>query len=110
MRQLLMDEISRPKMKAVETYLPQRAVPSGMEKIFWLELPDDLLSPLQMEHKGCGPHYLAVETGKDFVKFEFLVRCRNRFRCDCIGFATPDQERFLLDFAREMVRELEITT
>jgi hypothetical protein len=110
MRQLLVDEIPRPKMKAVESYLGEKAVPSGMEKIFWLEIPDHLLSLLQKEHKDCGPHYLAVEVGQAFVKFEFLVRCRNRFRCDCIAFATPDQESYLLEFARTMIRELEITT
>lgn len=93
-------------MKKVEAYLATKAECSGLAKVFWLLLPERLLSPQQREHQDCGPHYLAIETGRDFVKFEFLVRCRNRFRCDCIAFATPEQETFLLDFAKTLIREL----
>jgi hypothetical protein len=70
----------------------------------------DLLSPLQWEHDACGPHYLAIETGKDFVKFEFLVRARNKFRCECIGYANAAQESFLLKFAHTLVAELDLKT
>ncbi len=86
MRQFLVDEIPRRKMEEIEVYLKEKAVSSGMEDIYWLEIPDGLLSPIQEEHKSCGPHYLAVETGQDFVKFEFLVRCRKRLRCDCVQY------------------------
>lgn len=108
MRQYLIDEIPRPLMPKVEAYLGSKAQPSGLEQIFWLPLPESLLSPVQRAHKACGPHYLAVETGRDFVKFEFLVRSRNRFRCECIAFATPEQEAFLLDFAKALIHDLEL--
>jgi hypothetical protein len=106
MRQFLIDEIPRPMMKKIEAYLESKAQATGLERIFWLPLPESLLSPTQKAHQACGPHYLAIETGRDFVKFEYLVRCRNRFRCDCIAFATPEQETFLLDFARALIRDL----
>ncbi len=110
MRQYLIDEIPRTQMGAVEAYLKERAVPSGLEKVYWLELPEELLSPRQKEHRACGPHYLAVETGKEFVKFELLVRCRNRFRCECLAFATREQEAFLLDFVHTLIRDLQLST
>jgi len=106
MRQFLVDEIPHRQMEAIEDYLKEKTVVSGLEKIFWLEIPEDLLSPLQLEHKDCGPHYLAVELGQDFLKFEFLVRSRKRLRCDCVQYVTPVQETFLLNFARTLIQTL----
>jgi hypothetical protein len=108
MRQFLIDEISRRPMEEVEAYLKKKTVSSGMEEIFWLEIPEGLLSPIQEEHKTCGPHYLAIETGQDFVKFEFLVRCRKRLRCDCVQYATPAQETFLLNFAHTLIQAFDL--
>lgn len=108
MRQFLVDEIPRRLMEEIDAYLKERVVPSGLDKVYWLELPPDLLSPLQRDHPHCGPHYLAIELGKDFVKFEFLVRSRQRLRCDCVHYATPVQETFLLNFAQTLIQALDL--
>ncbi|MBI4766129.1 MAG: hypothetical protein HY787_16275 [Deltaproteobacteria bacterium] len=108
MRQFLVDEIPRRQMEEIEVYLKEKTVSSGMKEIFWLEIPERLLSPVQEEHKACGPHYLAIETGQDFIKFEFLVRCRNRLRCDCVQYATPPQETYLMDFAHTLIQGLDL--
>jgi hypothetical protein len=110
MRQYLIDEIPKKEMERVRDYLAERTRATGLQGIFWLELPRDLLSPLQWEHADCGPHYLAIETGKDFVKFEFLVRGQNKFRCECIQYATPEQEAYLLRFAQTLIKELDLKT
>ncbi len=108
MRQFLVDEIPRKQMEEVEVYLKEKTVSSGMEEIFWLEIPEGLRSPIQVEHRICGPHYLAIETGDDFVKFEYLVRCRKRLRCDCVHYATPAQEAYLLTFAHTLIQALDL--
>jgi hypothetical protein len=108
MRQFLIDEIPRRKMEEIEFYLKDKIIPSGLADLFWLEIPEALLSEVQEAHKACGPHYLAVEKGKDFVKFEFLVRCRQRLRCDCVQYVTPDQEAYLLSFAHELIQDLSL--
>ncbi len=108
MRQLLIDEIPRRQMEEIEVYLKEKTVSSAMERIFWLEIPERLLSPVQEGHKTCGPHYLAIETGKDFIKLEFLVRCRERLRCDCVQYATPRQETYLMDFAQALIQALDL--
>jgi hypothetical protein len=109
MRQFLVDEIPRRQMAGIKAYLEEKADSSGLEGIYWLEIPKDLLAPVQWEHLGCGPHYLAIELGQDFLKFEFLVRCRQRLRCDCVQFASPAQETFLLTFAHTMIEALSLT-
>ena len=109
MRQFLVDEIPRRQMEGIKAYLEEKADSSGLEGIYWLEIPKDLLAPVQWEHSGCGPHYLAIELGLDFLKFEFLVRCRTRLRCDCVQFATPAQETFLMTFAHSLIETLSLT-
>ena len=108
MRQLMIDEIPRKQMEAVVSYLEEKTEPSGLDKIYWLEVPADLLAPVQWEHRECGPHYWAIELGKEFLKFEFLVRCRQRLRCDCVQYATPAQEAFLMKFARTLIEALSL--
>ena len=110
MRQYVIDEIRRADMERVRAYLAERTQATGMTEIYWLALPPDLLSPAQWEHQDCGPHYLAIETGQDFVKFEFLVRARNKFRCECIEYANPAQEAFLLQFAHTLIETLALKT
>jgi hypothetical protein len=108
MRQFVIDEIPRRQREEIEFYLKDKTVSSGMEDLFWLEIPEGMLSTIQSEHQTCGPHYFAIETGKNFVKFEFLVRCRLRLRCDCVQYATPGQEAYLLNFAHTLIQELDL--
>jgi hypothetical protein len=110
MRQYLLDEIPAGPMTAIKVYLKERTLSSTLDEIFWLELPENLLSPLQREHQACGPHYLAIEIGKGFIKFECLVRSQEKFRCDCIQYATAPQEAFLLEFAHSLIRDLQLNT
>jgi hypothetical protein len=110
MRQYVIDEIQKKDMERVRVYLADRCQATALTEIFWLELPPDLLSPLQWEHQDCGPFYLALEIGKDFVKFEFLVRARNKFRCDCFQYANPAQEAFLLQFVHMLIEDLALKT
>ena len=110
MRQYLIDEIPKKEMEKVRDYLEARTLSTGLKEIFWLELPRDLLSPFQWEHQACGPHYLAIETGKDFIKFEFLVRGQNKFRCECINYTTAEQETYLLRFAHTLIEALHLKT
>lgn len=110
MRQYLLDEIPKKEMERLRDYLQTHTRPSALEEIFWLELPSDLLGPVQWEHRACGPHYLAIELGQDFIKFEFLVRARNNFRCDCIQYANPAQENFLIQFAHTLIEKIDLKT
>ncbi len=115
MRQYMLDEISRSDTSRVRDYLNEHAAAAGLEGIWWVDLPEDLLSPEQFEHRDCRPFRFAVELGEpdvgdSFVRFEFLVRSREKMRCACIGYATRVQRDFILAFADRLVDDLALRT
>lgn len=110
MRQYVIDEISLNDIKTISDYLKIAARESPLPGLFWVDLPEDLLTPLQYGHQDCKPFCFSIETGEDFVKFEFLVRSRQTLRCDCNGYANKAQRDFILNFADKMLSEKQIRT
>lgn len=110
MRQYMLDEISRNDIPRVREYLQEHAIAAGLEGIWWVDLPEDLLSPEQFSHRDCRPHRFAVELGDNFVRFEFLIRSKQTMRCTCIGYATRPQRDFILAYADRLVEELALRT
>jgi len=105
----LLDEISAPNMEVIRKYLEENAIKSGMEKIFWVQIPNDLLSTIQYEHKECQPYAFAVELGKDWIRLEFLIRSLTHMQCHCSGYCTEEQRNFLIGFADKMIDTLNIS-
>ncbi|MFA5110666.1 MAG: hypothetical protein WC443_04595 [Desulfobaccales bacterium] len=110
MRHYTLDEIVRNDMPRVREYLHEHAIAARLEDIWWVDLPEDLLSPEQFSHPNCRPFRFAVEVGDDFVRFEFLIRTEQSMRCTCIGYATRAQRDFILAFADRLVEELALRT
>ena len=110
MRQYLLDEIKRSDYQRLHDYLNEHAQASGLQDIWWVDLPTDLLSPEQFEHQDCQPFRFAIELGDDFVRVEFLIRSRNTMRCSCIGYATRQQRDFILAFTDRLVDDLVLKT
>jgi hypothetical protein len=109
-RQYLLDEISRQDIPRVRAYLHEHAAASSLEDIWWVDLPEDLLSPEQFEHRGCRPFRFAVELGENFVRFEFLIRSRETMRCTCVGYATRQQRDYILAQADRLLEDLALRT
>ncbi|MGQ9688648.1 MAG: hypothetical protein ACUVXF_07690 [Desulfobaccales bacterium] len=110
MRQYLLDEISRSDYPRLRDYLSEHAQASGLQDIWWVDLPEDLLSPDQFEHHDCQPFRFAIELGDTYLRIEFLIRSRNTMRCSCIDYATRSQRDFILAFADRLVEELGLKT
>jgi len=115
MRQYLLDEIGRGDLPRVRQYLKEHATASSLEDIWWVDLPEDLLSPEQFAHRDCRPFRFAVEVGEQevgdsFVRFEILIRSREKMRCTCIDYATRQQRDFILAFADRLVEALVLRT
>jgi hypothetical protein len=110
MRQYQLDEIPRSDISQIRDYLNQHAAAAGLDGIWWVDVPEDMLSPTQFDHRDCWPHRFAVELGDDFVRFEFLIRSLKTMRCACIGYATRQQRDFILAFADRLTEELALRT
>jgi len=105
MRQYLIDEISFLERDNLDSYLKRTLKPGGLEGVFFLTIPPDLLGADQLGHEDCGPFYCVILLEQTSIRFEFLIRSASTMRCSCIAQATPAQRQFILDFADRMLAE-----
>ena len=105
MRQYVIDQLSREERTNIESYLNRTLQPGPMSGIYWIEIPQDLLSGDQCGHKECGPYFFAVELEDEAVCFELLIRSQSNLHCSCIAYATPAQRDFVLRFVDQMLEE-----
>jgi hypothetical protein len=105
MRQYMIDEISFLERDNLDSYLKRTLKPGGLEGVFFLGVPPDLLGPEQQAHEQCGPFTFTVILEQSSLRFELLVRGASNMHCSCIAWATPAQRQFVLDFADRMLQE-----
>ncbi len=108
MRQFVVDELNQAEMEQLEIFLKERCESAGLDGMYWLQLPAELLTTHQKEHTDCLPLYTAVELGRNFIRFEMLARSRNKLRCSCVAFVTPDQRKFVLKFIDDLLLDADI--
>ncbi|WP_028575155.1 hypothetical protein [Desulfonatronovibrio hydrogenovorans] len=109
MRSYLIQEINNQDMPRILEKIKQEAFESPVEGLFWLALPGHLLSSEQSSHSAdCGPHYMALETGPDWIKLELLIRCKQKIRCDCICYALPEQREHMINFLDQLIRNQDV--
>ena len=110
MRTYLIDEIVSSELEKINVFLKENAISSNLDHLFWVRMPDDLLSETQFEHKNCRPHVFAVELGQDWIKLELFVRTLKSIRCDCPAYSTPIQRDYIFKFGDGIIEQLKIRT
>ncbi|HDZ89950.1 MAG: hypothetical protein JRJ09_12715 [Deltaproteobacteria bacterium] len=110
MRTYLIDELSPPDMEKIRGFLRDHTTHSSLDQIFWVRIPDDLLSETQFQHRECQPHVFAMELGPDWVRMELFVRTLKSMRCHCPAYCTTQQRNFIFNFADSMIKRLKIRT
>ena len=55
MRQYMIDEISFLEHDTLDSYLKRTLKPGGLEGVYFLSLPPDLIGPEQVGQGDCGP-------------------------------------------------------
>lgn len=110
MRSYLIDEIGPSDVKKISDYLKRNAAASSLDQIFWVTIPNDILSQTQFQHRDCQPHAFAVELGLNWIKLEFFIRSMKNMRCTCPGYGTRQQQAFIISFAHSMIEQLDICT
>ena len=109
MRQYVIDQLGREERANIESYLNRTLKSGPVEGLYWIEVPQDLLSGEQLGHEECGPFFFAVELEAESVCFELLIRSQSNLHCSCIAYATPSQRDFVLRFVDQMLAEEHIT-
>jgi len=97
-------------LRRIRRFLSEKAISSGLDTLFWVEVPNSLLTPLQQEHLPCQPHVFAVETGQSHVKAELYLRTLRDMRCPCQDYCTLQQARFIMEWVNSMLKDLSIRT
>ena len=108
MKQYLLDGLRLNDHKKLKDYLDKNLESSPLGGIYWLELDEDLLTPLQKSHADCQPHMFALMLEETYLSCEFLVRIKKNIKCDCMGYATREQRNWLMDQADAILDKLDI--
>ncbi len=113
MRNYLIEDLVDEHFNKIKEHLAGQGYAGPIEDIFYLPLPEALLTEEQKEHREeCGPHILCLEAIEDLagnkLKMELLVRGQSKIRCSCITYCTPEQRNHMLDFLDEMIKGLDI--
>ena len=109
MRSYQIDEFTPEQIETIIQRFTAKGYASTIPQLFQIPLPDNLAGPEQKEHAAsCGPFYMALETGRDWIRLEFLVRARQILRCSCVSYATQDQRDYMMDTLDATLREWDI--
>jgi len=111
MRSYFIDGFIPGELERLVERLEQMELSAGMEDLYWLPVPCNLLTPLQKAHeRDCGPYALALEILDAALRLELLVRARNRLRCDCVAYATPELIAHMTAYLHGLLDELKIVS
>ncbi|MFO8030943.1 MAG: hypothetical protein R6U22_00200 [Desulfohalobiaceae bacterium] len=109
MRSYFIEDVEPEKMQELAGYLQQEGYQGPIDDIYWFQLPLEVLSSLQKEHlQDCGPYIVSLELGKDWLKLELLLRARNTFRCNCVGYADSGQRDYCICLLEDILERLNI--
>ena len=110
MKQYVIDEIKAADHEKIKAYLDAEFGPAEMGGIYWIPMAEEMLSEAQRAHKACQPFFFALDLELDRLSCEFLIRTRERIRCDCINYATDSQRNWLVGMVDAVFEKLEIHT
>lgn len=108
MKQYLIDGIRLNDYQKLKAYLDEHLSRSPLGGIYWLEVDLEVLTPVQKKHEGCYPHVFALMLEETYLSCEFLVRIKKNIKCDCMGYATREQQNWLIDQADAILEKLDI--
>ena len=109
MRTYTIDQLEEADIAAINARLLDMELQAGLEGVYWLPVPREMLTPVQEEHVGsCGPYCLALEVGPNAVHLELLVRGIGRIRCECLSFASQELRNHMIEYLEGMLNDLKI--
>ena len=108
MKQYVIDELRPADYDLLKNYLDAHYIADALDGIYWIPVPDELLTGIQAAHSDCRPHYFSVELFDGRMSCELLVRTKKRVRCDCMGYADEKQRTWLIETVDAVLDQLGI--
>ncbi len=108
MKQYVIDGLRPNDFKELKKYLDTNFEVSTLGSIYWVELADEILTPIQKEHVDCRPHVFAIMLEDNTLSTELLVRIKTNIRCNCMGYAISEQREWLINKMDLILEELGI--
>lgn len=108
MKQYLIDGLRPEDYEKLKMYMEEYLKSSPLGGIYWLELDQELLTPIQKKHIECHPHVFALQLEETYLACEFLVRIKKNIKCDCMEYATREQRDWLINQADAILEKLGI--
>lgn len=110
MKQYVIDQLRENDFLQLEHYLDNNSEAGELPGIYWILVPKSLLEKTQLDHPDCQPFYFAVNLDRNSIRFELLIRTRNRLRCGCIQYASPKQREHIINYADQLFEKLNLKT
>ena len=108
MKQYVIDGLRPQDFIKLKDYLDEHFEVSPLGGIYWIELSEDILTPMQKEHEDCKPHVFALMLENDSLSAELLVRIKTSIKCDCMEYANHEQREWLIQKMDLILEKLEI--
>lgn len=110
MRTYTIDQLEEADIAAINARLLNMDLQAGLEGIYWLPVPKNMLTDVQQKHADkCGPYCLALEVGSNSVHMELLVRGMGRITCQCVAFASQELRNHMIEYLEGMLTDLGIS-
>ncbi len=110
MRTYLLEDIYETDLKKISNALTELEFTGGLDDLFYIPVPNELLQDEQKEHLNeCGPYFMALEITESAISVELLVRGRNKLRCSCVCYATKEQRNHMLDYIDKFIDDLDVS-
>ncbi|MBU1168159.1 MAG: hypothetical protein KKD44_01205 [Proteobacteria bacterium] len=108
MKQYVIDELRYEDYQKVKTFLDETCKAGALSGVYWMTVPDDKLTELQLSHTDCQPYHVGIELEEDHVSCGFLIRASGNIRCHCIAYATVEQRNWVIDTLDAMFEKIGI--
>lgn len=108
MKQYVIDEFRLEDYEKVKRYFDEHLKAAGLFGVYWMTVPDDVLTDTQRSHITCQPYYVGIELEEDKLSCGLLIRSSQNIRCNCIDYATLEQRNWLIDTIDSMMMRIGI--
>lgn len=97
MKQYVIDELRIEDYQKVKNYLDEHCIPATFSGVYWMTVPEEILTDLQKTHVECQPYYIGIELDENQLSCGLLVRASGNIRCHCIAYTNEDQRNWLVN-------------